>query len=357
MAEKTGTRWSLSLALLFLFLFPGPSLAQSWDATLPGVLDGVAASYWQPSVQAAFGTFTFAYTELPSGFSRWLEESLAGAIAKSTRLRLFNRQAAAAMDPAFKAMYGDFFEKNGVDALLYGRYFDEGEVVRARIELTGLSDGVLIGTTEVRIPKTALPRGLEIQPPVSVSQTAQSLTQLLPAAGGGAGQKPLRVSVSTERGPGAVYREGEDLVVLLTLDEDAWIKVYHVDVKGAVQLIWPNRFGGGKGLVQAGAEIRIPGPGDPFSFQMTPPFGTEFIKVVASTVPFAATEADFSELGGSGGATRSVITRGLALVGTASPGAAAVQQGGAVAQQAPAAAPQPARMAEDLASYVIMDHL
>jgi len=254
-------------ALLFALLCSSPAAAQSLDAALPAQLDDLAASYWQPSIKVAFGTFTFADTSLPSPFSRWLEESLAASIARCSRIQLFNKGAAAAMDPAFRAIYGDFFKSNTVDALLSGRYFDEGGSVRARLELTGLAAG-------------------------------------------------------------AVYREGEDLVVLVTVNEDAWVKVYHIDVDGAVQLIWPNRFGGG-GKIGAGEAVRIPGSGAPFAFRMTPPFGTEFIKVVASTRPFASNEADFVALEGD---ARGVIARGLAV-----------------------ASADAAERAEAMASYVIME--
>lgn len=147
-----------ALAFLFTFLSHSPAAAQSLDSNLSARLDDLAAKYWQPSLKVAFGTFTYADTDLPSPFSRWLEESLAASVARCSRLQLFNRAAAAAMDPAFRAIYGDFFKSNSVDALLSGRYFDEGEDVRARLELTGLTDGILIGTLDIHVPKAALSR-------------------------------------------------------------------------------------------------------------------------------------------------------------------------------------------------------
>ena len=81
------------------------------------------------------------------------------------------------------------------------------------------------------------------------------------------------------------------------------------------QLIWPNRYGGGKGLMKAGSLVRIPSDGDPFAFKLQPPYGTEFLKAVASTVPFVDSQEDFSDLGGE---ARDVMTRGLSVVSTAS---------------------------------------
>ncbi|HET7838851.1 MAG TPA: DUF4384 domain-containing protein, partial [Rectinemataceae bacterium] len=262
------------LAILVALLAILPIGAQTWDAGLPAQLDALAERHWQPSLQTALGTFTYAYSGLATPFSRFLEEGLAASIGRSARLRLFNRAAAAAMDPAFRAVYADLFKTGGVDALLSGRYFDEGDSVRAHLELTGLSDGVLVGTADIGIPKKAIPQGLAVAPSGSSLETASSLGSLL----GGSPEGELKVSVATERGQGAVYREGEDMAVLVTVNMEAWIKVYHVDVNGAVQLIDPNRFAPG-GKLRAGATVRIPGSGEAFAFRMGPPFGTEFIKV------------------------------------------------------------------------------
>jgi hypothetical protein len=299
-----------------------PATSQSWEAGLPASLDKISASAWQPTLLTAFGTFTYGDSGLSSPFSRHLEDALKAAMTKSARLRLFNKSVAAAMDPAFRAIYGDFFKNNAVDALLSGRYYVEGQAVRARLELTGLSDGVLVGTLDLRIPKSELPSGVAVDPSAGAAATASSIGRLAADSGGGG----LRVSVSTERGAGAVYREGEKMVVLVTVNKSAWLKVYHVDAAGEVRLIWPNRFDGGK-RVDPGMVVSIPSPGDTFAFNMTPPFGAEFIKVIASTQPFAADEAAFAELGKD---PRAVMTRGISVVASG-----------------------PAETAEAMASYVI----
>jgi hypothetical protein len=292
------------IALLLVFMIAiSFSSAQSWEVGVPTVLDALAEKAWQPNLQTAFGTFTFAYSDLPSPFSRFLEENLAAAITKSTHLQLFNRYAAAAMDPTFRQIYGEYFKTNGVDALLSGRFFDEGQTVRARLELTSLANGLLIGTTDLRVPKTAIPNNVSIEPSAAATTVSTELGNIISSKDTGG----LFVSVSTERGPGAVYREGENMVVLVTVNKEAWVKVYHIDVKGKIQLIWPNHFDVGS-MIKPGQVVRIPGERDPFAFKMAPPFGTEFIKVVASTYPFTISEAEFADLGND---IRGVITRGL----------------------------------------------
>lgn len=312
--------------------------AQAWKDTLPATLDGLAKDYYLPTVTAAFGTLTHAASGIPTPFSRLLED----AATRSRSVKFPNKATAAAMHPAFKTPYGDLFTAGEVGALLYGRYNEEEDAILARTELTGLTDGILIGSADFRIPTSSLPAGMAVAPIASAAQVRDSLAAVLPA-----GAAPgLKLSIATERGAGAVYREGEDLVILLTLDRDAWVKVYHVGVGGRVSLIWPNQYGGGDGLLRAGSVVRIPETNDTrFSFRMTPPYGTEFIKAIASTQPFAATEAGSAAPAGAGNAPRAVFTRGLVLVGTTS--------ANLPVSAAAAGAGQPL-MADAMASYVII---
>jgi hypothetical protein len=117
MGRINGIALALGLAVL-----ASAASAQSWDAGLPSSLDRLSANAMQPDLLTFFGTFTYADSSLPSHFSRYLEDALKSAITQTKHLRLFNKSVAAAMDPAFRSLYGDFFKDNSVDALLSGRY-------------------------------------------------------------------------------------------------------------------------------------------------------------------------------------------------------------------------------------------
>ncbi|MFA6508274.1 MAG: DUF4384 domain-containing protein [Treponemataceae bacterium] len=322
----------LALVLQTVFL---PAFGQSGLApTLAPVLDSLAASHYEDQLQAAFGTFTFEYSELATPFSRWLEDELTRSVPSAKRVRLFNRSAAAAMDPAFRTMYADFFASNQVDALLSGKYFKEADGVRVRFDLTSLRNGNLIGSGEILLPSAELPRSVAIVPEAKVAAAAQSLSGLFTKAEGTSAARldALSVSLSTERGPGGAYRDGENLKVIATVNQDAYLRLFHVDVQGNIKLIWPNPYGGGDGKVRSGTAVTIPGPSDPFDFKLGTPYGTEFIKAVASTAPFSSKESAFQDLGTDAG---KVITRGLEI---------------SVKADA-----QVARRAEALASYVILE--
>ena len=329
----SGTRSLLAFVALCLFAgLPSVADAEAWDVAFVASLDKAASNYWNPSLLVVLGTFTYDHEDLASPFSRWLIDDLHSLLPRTKALRLFDKAAAAAMDPDLREAYSALFSEGKVDAILYGRFFEEGRAVRVHYELTGLSDGALVGAGDILVPRSELPEGLEVAPPREARKVRVELSSLDPAStaippGGGEG---LRVAVSTDRGDGAAYKEGESLAVLVTVSKPAWLKVYHVDVAGKVQLIWPNRFSGPPRPLAAGAIVRIPGANDPFSFVLGPPFGTEFIKVVASTSPFSSTEEDFVDLEGS---PRESIARGLRVTASA-----------------------PGERAENLASYLILEN-
>lgn len=286
-----------------------PLLADPWDREVPASLDALTANYWLPSLKVAFGSFTYGYTDLPSPFSAYVQEKAAKAVSATKTLHFFNKDAILTMDPAFKKTYEDAFKKGEADALLAGRFFDEGRSVRVHLELTGLSDGLLIGALDCAIPKEFIPANLPISPEKTASETKESLAGLFGSQTMQKDAESLSVAVTTSKGANAVYHEGERLTVFVQTNKRAYLKVYHVGADHKTQLIWPNRFGGNDGLIEPGIVVSVPSPGDPFAFKLEAPFGTEFIKVVASSTPFAGIESDFED---AEEPARQYISKGLA---------------------------------------------
>lgn len=297
------------MVMMGILLLAAPLQGLEAQATSPeGTLDTLAENHYLPSLRAAFGTFTFEFTDLPTPFARWLEDRIIEAAPRSKRVQILNRNAAAAMDPAFRQNYEAFFRETGTDALLLGRYFLEGSQVRVRLELTDLGSGTLIGAGDWFISAAEVPPYASVKPALADSQRAAELARLGVSNDGG-----LQISLSTDRGSGAAYRNGEDMTVMVTVNKNAYVRLYHVDSAGMMQLIWPNRFSGNDGRISSGQPVQIPAAGDPFRFHLQPPYGTEFIKAVASTLPFTQSQSDFSNLGTN---YRVAATRGLAVTGT-----------------------------------------
>lgn len=291
------------LVMVFGLAIVGASLSAQ---DLGPFMDSLMEGYPEDSIQVAFGSFTFEYSELASPYSRWLEDELTKAMGRSSRYRVFNRAVVAAMDPAFRETYADFFATNQVGGLVSGRFFEESGTIRTRFELTDMRTGNLIGSGDWKISKTALPRSVSVRPGSIEQERIKKLATLVPPAQ--AVDKTLTVSVSTDRGPGGAYRAGEYLNAYITVNRDAYVRLYHVDSAGNTQLIWPNAFKPGDGRIRAGEAVQIPGPGDPFAFLMGPPWGTEYLKAIASSVPFVDEPVSFTDLGKD---SASIISRGL----------------------------------------------
>lgn len=300
------------LILLFFTFAPYFLCAQTSavSSALAPFLDAMIADFYKPSVTVGMGSLTYAETLLPTPFARWFEGELRQALTKTDKLKFFDKQVAAAMDPSIREKYVEFFGNGIVDSLMYGEYIVDGEFVKVTISLTDLSTGQLISEKILAVPTSSLPLGIKVEPSLQTVQTAQSLMSL--AKDSAADDPGFTISMSADRGIGAVYASGENLTLMITCSRDAYLKIYHVDGNGVAQLIWPNRFGG-SGKITKGEAFRFPAEGDLFKYKLGAPYGTEYVKAIASVTPFLTMEPDFSDLNGAAAAA---ITRGLSLVST-----------------------------------------
>ena len=175
---------------------------------------------------------------------------------------------------------------------LYGTYEvrDGKAVVQVKVFSEVFSR--LMSEFALFIPMENIPPGVEIYPSNLdvISDVSENVGDLY------SGTEDFQIFISTNRGEGGVFKEGEYLKLFLLASRDSYIKLYHIDVKGKTALIFPNRFE--KNNYLPGGEIlEFPGKRSPFQFRIVPPYGTEIIKVVASTRQFSSLEKDFSDLG------------------------------------------------------------
>jgi hypothetical protein len=309
--RKIFSVWFLIAVLIsLLFIVPATSQISQNTLVLPAFLDSMTADYYKPSMTAALGSFTYADTQLPTPFSRWFEDELRQALTKTSKIKFFDKQVAAAMDPSIREKYQAFFGAEIVDSLIYGKYSADSGSVLVTLSITDLATGQLIAEQNLVYAASQLPQGLRVAPTMQTLQTATSLASL--ATGLAQADSNFKLSLSTERGLGATYRDGENLNLLITCSKDSYLKIYHVDVNGVAQLIWPNRFGG-SGRIAQGEAMRFPAEGDRFTYKLGAPYGTEYIKAIASLVPFKTMEPDFLDLEGSAPVA---ITRGLNIEST-----------------------------------------
>lgn len=297
---------SLAAAFFLLATIMAGAETNTAASDLPAFLDTMTADYYKPSMTVAMGNFTYADTQLPTPFSRWFEDELRKALAKTSKMKFFDKRVAAAMDPSIRAKYEEFFGAEPVDSLVYGRYKSDGGSILVTISITDLATGQLVAERNLAYAGSLLPQGLRVEPTL---QTIQAVSSLASLADGAQADSSFTLSMATDRGIGASYRDGESLSLLITCSKDAYLKIYHVDVNGVAQLIWPNRFGG-SGKIAKDQAMRFPDESDRFKYKLGAPYGTEYIKAIASLAPFKTREPDFSDL--EGPATLA-IARGLTV--------------------------------------------
>lgn len=293
--------WAV-IALLFAVI---TASADTFQDELLDELDRIGQSHYQHIV-AGFGNFTYEYTGIGSSVARYLEDVFTGTLDQSEHFTIFVQDAIKNLDPEFEEAFGGLFNVENFEAIINGQYFDRGSVLEVQFDIISFRTGGLIGRGTLEIPSGEIPSGLSIAPP-DVDQALQlraDLEEVLSSTDSG-----FVVRATTNRGDGAVFRDGEEMELSLYATQDAFVKVYHIDVHGNTQLIFPNRFHP-ENFIPAETYTQIPGPTDPFAFQLHEPYGTEYIQILASTEQFEDIEADFNPLG----TASTYRTRGLSIV-------------------------------------------
>jgi hypothetical protein len=295
-------------ALILLLLFSGLtslSASETLVQDLKSALDDIGESHYERLV-VAFGNFTYRYTTIGGSFSRFIQEELESALDLSSYYELFVIDALENLDADFREVYGGLFNVEGVEALLSGTYAEEDDHVLLSLEIISFKTGSLVGKREIRIPRGEIPAGISLLPSGyrKALELGEELSDVLEAGNSG-----LVVKAFTNRGEGAVYRDGEELVITFFTNLDAYVKIYHIDVEGEMSLIFPNQFHADN-LIPAQTLINIPDKDYPFSFVLGEPYGTEYIKIIASTSQFPDIEESFETLGK---ANRSLLSRGLSV--------------------------------------------
>lgn len=110
-----------------------------------------------------------------------------------------------------------------------------------------------------------------LKPP---SEPAQQKVLMSPEA-------PITVKVWTEK---KSYRNGENITISMEGNRDFYARIVNIGSNGKVIQLLPNGYRQTNHF-RGGRRYQIPGPGDRFNLQVTPPYGQERIVVYASETP------------------------------------------------------------------------
>jgi len=271
----------------------------------------------------SIGPVTYSDSGLSSDFSAYLRDQVLVSLQSDKKIRVSAKPLSPTLQTnkgsktptdrglVVKAEEGTPATDAGLTALvLTGTFFGgtQGKV-SVFLRLTDPENETIVGESSIMLDSSLLPPGLSVMP---VNYATAVAAKDAVAQVGQAESSSLHVRIWPQRGDGATYSDGQDLVLEFSANQDCYIKMYHIDVNGRVSLILPNPYSRDN-FFRANQTYQIPAAGAPYQFQLGKPYGTEFIKVIASTRQFRDTEAAFTDLGA---ATRSLITRGLVVSGT-----------------------------------------
>lgn len=307
-------RKASTAALFFVFFCAALIFADDMETLLSSALSKLYADKARPMV-VCFGTFTYADKDLSSEFSRYLESALALGLKNCPQFELFARDKLEKILETQQLNLSDVFSEQdsarvgnlkNIKAMLSGRFFDAEKNIEVFLELAAVETGTVMGSVKVAIPKTLIPLNVSLLPDNYNDALAvlAELKKIEPNENGN-----LMVKAWTKRGNGGTYLDGEELIIHFYANAECYIKIYHIDVNGEMQLIFPNQFHDNN-EIKKNVIYSIPDESYGFAFKLEKPFGTEFIKIIASTKQFKDIEESFSSLGKS---SKELITRGLSV--------------------------------------------
>ncbi len=110
----------------------------------------------------------------------------------------------------------------------------------------------------------------------------------------------LTVRLWTDRGSGdngGTYTKGELMYVFVQPSKDCYLQLFYQQADGTSVQIFPNAQAVGDKKLLAGNTYMIPGPNDAFEFEVSPPFGQETLRALASTQPLASQKGEVTDTG------------------------------------------------------------
>ena len=145
--------------------------------------------------------------------------------------------------------------------LLSGSYWDMGRYVQIRLVLRNYKgEGRTINT---RVHKTSIPSGLELMPKYDNK-----------GHGDNHGYGPIGLELTSNRGFNPVFKIGEEMVLLLNTNTEAFITCFYHQSDGKTLKAFPNKFDQNS-YIEKNVQIKIPTEKSPFSFVMSLPTGSE----------------------------------------------------------------------------------
>ena len=229
--------------------------------------------------------------EASSAFSEYLAEKVEALLKKANQFNVLPRSEVKEMvlsrdwkvEEASPVLPENLGAVAGADAILIGKFED----FKTRIKISALVRDVrsreVISDASVLIPKEAVPTAIavfsenygEVSFADLVDEPEDTLDMVL---------DDIHLEVFVDHSVDNQYKAGENMKIYIKADKDCYIRVLYRDTQGEDLILFPRRETDND-LIKANQTYVIP-PDNSYKIVAVEPYGTECLKVFASTRPF-----------------------------------------------------------------------
>lgn len=290
----------LFLAACFLFCAAAALLAEDIDGVVKRAVDGLSSRILYP-LEVSVGDINLAGTESPSAFSRYLSNRIMAHAPNNLMFKVV---------PLSRGI--DRVAPGGPErGVITGVFLREGAIVRVTLRLVTEPGGVVLDTRDFSVSAAELERlGIALLPENATLEEIKKREELLNPPAPAVKAFILRAWPNSDT---RTYFDGDELKINIAADADCFFKVYHIDLNGDMQLIYPTDKSADNRL-RARVTRTIP-ESDAVTYVLQAPFGQDTIKVVAARRQFENLAAEFNKVWKADGETirRAESYRGLAM--------------------------------------------
>lgn len=275
-------------------IIPSDRLSQHLNEALTAI-----ESHVEQPFRVAVMPICFEDTRIGGRLARYIQDEIGTIITNRNRFILIERdtvyqnEALAEIVDSMDDFHDDILRlKTGyfqnAQGLLYGHYWNANQNIRLVLKLFDVRTKNVLVQESVTIPKKDLPDGFPVIPQ-NLKDSLNRLKKVTDLTQGMQHEADFRVRVWTDRGDGATYREGEKIIFYVQANRNCYLRLFHVDPLGDVNVLYPREYSQDKDYIEANVRYAIPDQyqiENDFYFVAIPPFGTDIVKAVASTQPF-----------------------------------------------------------------------
>jgi hypothetical protein len=231
-------------------------------------------------------------TDLSSELGNYLIQKLEGVLGKNRELcniivqNKFQDELKRSRISIEDCVNGNFNKLDStntiqkINGLIFAHYWEKENNIEVKIDLIGIGNGVLMGTTTVDLAKSSIPPTINLYP-ANANIAYQGLNAFSSRLDK---NKDFKIKVWSDKGEGAIYKKDEVVKFCFRSNKNCYVYIYHMDAGGQVKMLFPNGYNKNNSINENQVYV-IPDQTMKFDLQIGEPFGVEIIKAIASLQP------------------------------------------------------------------------